>query len=175
MPSRSRMPVVLALIALAFVGTQLVLEHLGGGVRSHHLLNRPDLPAISNWLGLLTLPALGFALGMRIRRAGGFTAAVWTGLVASLLYGTALATGFEFGAGHLTQGLFLGLFVVAILAPVYRAECMVGFVAGMTFTFGAVLPFLVALVFAAISAAVRVGSRALLRRVRPGRAATGAR
>ena len=168
------MPVVLALIALAFVGVQLLLEHLGGGVRSHHLLNRPDLPAISNWLGLLTLPALGFVLGMRVRRLGGFTTAVWAGLVASLLYGTALATGFEFGARDLTQWLFLGLFVVATLAPVYRAECMAGFVAGMSFTFGAVLPFLIALVFAGISAAVRLGSRALLCLVRPGRTTPGA-
>lgn len=169
MTSRYRMPVLLTLAALAFVGTQLTLEHLGGGVQRHHLLNRADLPAISNWLGMLTLPALGLALGMRVRRLGGFTAPAVAGLVVAFLYGTALATGFELGAGGFTQALFLGLFAVAVLAPVYRAECLAGFVAGMTFTFGAVLPFGFALVFAGLSATVRFGIRALLRRVRAAR------
>ena len=92
---------------------------------------------------------------------------MWTGLVLSVLYGTALATGFEFGAEGVMQVLFLGLFGVAVLAPVYRAECIAGFVAGMAFTFGGVLPLLVALVFAAVSAIVRFGVRALWRIARP--------
>lgn len=166
MPTRFRMPLLFALIALAYVGVHLGIEHFDGGVQSHHLLNRADLPAVSNWLGLVTLPLLGFVLGLRVRRLGRFTTAVWTGLVVSFLYGTALATGFKFGAEAFTQALFFGLFALAVLAPVYRAECLAGFVAGMTLAFGAVLPFVIALVFAAFSAAVRFAFLALLRRVR---------
>lgn len=166
MPNRFRMPLLLALLALIYVGVYLALEHFGGGVQRHHLLNRADLPAVSNWLGLVTLPLLGFVLGLRARRLGRFTPAVWTGLVVSFLYGTALATGFKFGAEAFTQVLFFGLFALAVLAPVYRAECLAGFVAGMTVAFGAVLPFVIALVFGAFSAAVRFAFFALLRRVR---------
>src|SRR6056297_3560735 len=38
----------------------LVWEYTHGGVQSHHLLARPDLPAISNWWGLAILPFLGW-------------------------------------------------------------------------------------------------------------------
>lgn len=167
MPSSSRLLYTPALVGLAYAVVQLALEALDGGVQSHHLLNRPDLPAISNGFGLLTLPAIGLAVGLRARRLGRFTRPMWTGLVLSVLYGTALATGFEFGAEGVMQLLFLGLFGVAVLAPVYRAECIAGFVAGMAFTFGGVLPLLVALVFAAVSAIVRFGARALWRIARP--------
>lgn len=173
MPSSTRLLLVPAAIGLACAIVQLTLEALGGGIQSHHLLNRADMPAISNAFGLLTLPAIGLALGWRARRLGGFTRAMWAGLILSFLYGMALATGFEFGAQGLMQALFFGLFGVAILAPVYRAECIAGFVAGMAFTFGGVLPLLVALVFAALSAAVRFGVRALWRRIRPGAVGAG--
>ena len=167
MPSSSRLLLAPVAIALAYALAQLTTEAFGGGVQGHHLLNRADMPAISNGFGLLTLPAIGLALGWRARRAGGFTRTMWTGLILAFLYGTALATGFEFGAQALMQTLFLGLFLVAVLAPVYRAECIAGFVAGMAFTFGGVLPLLVALVFATISSVVRLGAGAVWRRVRP--------
>lgn len=167
--SPSRRLLAPALIGLAYACVQLTLEAFSGGVQSHHLLNRADLPAISNWLGLFTLPAIGLALGWRVHHAGGFTRAIWTGLIVSFLYGTAMAAGFKLGAEGITQGLFVGLFAVAILAPVYRAECIAGFVAGMAFTFGGVLPLLVALVFATLSVVVRFGIRAVWRRVHSAR------
>ena len=166
MPSSSHLLFIPALAGLLYACVQLALEWSGGGVQSHHLLNRADMPAISNWLGLLTLPAVGLAFGWRARRLGGVTRAMWAGLIVSFLYGMAMATGFKLGAGAVTQALFLGLFGVAILAPVYRAECIAGFVAGMAFTFGGVLPLIVALVFAGLSAAVRFGAHALWRRSR---------
>jgi len=166
MPAHSRL-FAPALIGLAYAIVQLTLEYFGGGIQRHHLLNRADLPAISNAWGLLTLPAIGLVLGWRMKRPGGFTHAVWAGLILSFLYGVAMATGFKLGAQGVTQALFVGLFAVAILAPVYRAECIAGFVAGMAFTFGGVLPLLVALVFAGYSAIVRFGGRALWRRLRP--------
>jgi hypothetical protein len=34
----------------------------------------------------------------------------------------------------------MGILLIALFYPIYRAECLLGFVLGMTFTFGAVLP-----------------------------------
>ena len=62
-----RFPILIPLAALVFAAAHLTYEHFTGGVRSHHVLNRPDLPAISNWFGLLTLPLLGVVLGLRVR------------------------------------------------------------------------------------------------------------
>ena len=70
MPSSSRLLYTPVLVGLAYAIAQLALEALDGGVQSHHLLNRPDLPAISNGFGLLTLPAIGLAVGLRARRLG---------------------------------------------------------------------------------------------------------
>lgn len=44
----------------AFIITSLFVlwEYSNGGVVTHHLLARPDLPGISNWWGLLTIPLL---------------------------------------------------------------------------------------------------------------------
>jgi hypothetical protein len=63
----NRFPVLMPVAGLAFAALHLAYEHFTGGVQSHNLLNRPDLPAISNWLGLVTLPLLGVVLGLRIR------------------------------------------------------------------------------------------------------------
>lgn len=173
MPSRYRTPALLAVATLLFAAAHLAFEHFNGGVRSHHLLDRADLPAISNWFGLIVLPALGALLGIRILRARAASArtrlpaGVWLGLVSGVAYGAALAVSFELGVSAFTSGLFLGLFLLAAALPIYRAECVLGFVLGMTFTFGAVLPTLVAAVFATISFVLRLGVRAVVAAVRP--------
>ena len=61
---------IIALITLAEL-LVLAWEYTHGGVKSHHLLNRPDLPAISNWWGALLLPILSwFLISSILRRAG---------------------------------------------------------------------------------------------------------
>ncbi|MEO8780207.1 MAG: hypothetical protein ABI389_16275, partial [Rhodanobacter sp.] len=60
---RYRLPAYFALALLVVEAALLVHEHYTSGVRSHHLLDRPDLPAISNWFGLIVMPVLGWLLG----------------------------------------------------------------------------------------------------------------
>jgi hypothetical protein len=62
-----------------------------------------------------------------------------------------------------------GVFVIALFYPVYRAECVLGFVIGMTFFLGAVLPMIAALVFAGIGAALYLGIRFIWSRTLSGR------
>jgi hypothetical protein len=171
----NRFPVLLPVAGFAFAAAHLAYEHFTGGVQSHNLLNRPDLPAISNWLGLVTLPLLGVVLGLRIRshpspaRFVGMPRPVLTALAGAFLYGGVLAASFELGASGITSVAFIGLFVVALALPVYRAEYVAGFVTGMTVTFGGVLPLLVATVVAVFSFVARFALRsigALLRKTR---------
>ena len=132
----------------------LAWYYFHGGVPAHHLLARADLPKISNWWGGLVLPLLTWWLLYRVDRrimrdSHGKssepqlrTSAVY-GFMGGLLFGILLSAFFSWGHSDLPVYLLYALFVVALFFPVYRAECFLGFVLGMTYTFGAVLPTLI--------------------------------
>jgi hypothetical protein len=154
----------------------LTWEHFNGGVASHYILNRSDMPAISNWWGALLLPALTWFLTGRVQRrialhSGAQEAAskphvsVVAGFVGSLLFGILLSASFINGYETIASYLFLGMFLLALLMPVYRAECVLGFVLGMAFVFGAVIPTVVGSVIAAVSAVIHLYVRPGLARL----------
>lgn len=68
----------------------------------------------------------------------------------------------SYGVAFVTHGepaatqVMLAILVASVLFPVYRAEYLFGFVLGMTFVFGPVLPALVASVPMLISAVSRL-------------------
>lgn len=157
-------------VLLAEIG-HLAWEHFHGGIASHHFLNRADMPAVSNGWGLLLLPAISWFLGgIALRRsiataaavtinapggqaeAAGLARGVFVGFFAGLLFGVSLAATFSLGYQDVTSIFFFGMLLLALVFRVYRAQCVLGFVLGMTFTFGAILPALVASVTAVISA-----------------------
>ena len=170
-------------VLLAEIG-HLAWEHFHGGIPSHHFLNRADMPAVSNAWGLLLLPAISWFLGgIALRRsiataaavtinvpggqaeAAGLARGVFVGFFAGLLFGASLAATFSLGYQDVTSILFFGMLLLALVFRVYRAECVLGFVLGMTFTFGAILPALVASVTAVISAVAHRVLYPLARRV----------
>jgi len=170
-------------VLLAEIG-HLAWEHFHGGIASHHFLNRADMPAVSNGWGLLLLPAISWFLGgIALRRsiataaaatinapggqaeAAGLARGVFVGFFAELLFGASLAATFSLGYQDVTSILFFGMLLLALVFRVYRAECVLGFVLGMTFTFGAILPALVASVTAVISAVAHWVLYPLARRV----------
>lgn len=141
----------------------LAWEHFHGGIHAHHFLQRADMPAIHNSWGLILLPALSWFVTGRIwKRVAlqspdgammkkSFRTAV-AGFVGALLFGILLAVSFASGNAAVTSYLFQALLVLALLLPVYRAECVLGFALGMTFTIGAVLPTFIGAIIAAVSA-----------------------
>lgn len=165
---------VLTVAALCAELFHLGWEHTHGGVLAHHLLNNPDLPAISNWWGALVIPLLTWWLVGRIqrsvmaRRRGQERGAIapWTGFVGAVVYGGALSTAFSLGSPTV-ELLFFALLALALVIRAWRAEFVLGFVLGMTFVFGAVLPTLIAGVIAALSWLVHAGVGAVWRRLRP--------
>jgi hypothetical protein len=176
-------PALQSRLILSTCGFVAEVAHLGweythGGVVAHHLLANPDLPAISNWWGLLVVPLLVWFLVGRIQRraatlvqAGSrerFRTIAQARFGVSLLWGGALALAFTLGHPSVTW-IFFGAFAAALLARAWRAEYVLGFVLGMSFTFGAVLPLLVASVIAACSFAVHLLLGTALRLLRVGR------
>jgi hypothetical protein len=141
----------------------LAWDHYHGGVPSHHILHREDLPAISNWWGGLLLPLLTWFLLYRIQKrlvrdnvekskVPKHLENILYGFTGALFYGILLSVFFSFGYSDISGYMLIGLFLLALSFPIYRAECMLGFVIGMTFTFGAVLPTAVGSILALIGA-----------------------
>jgi hypothetical protein len=151
----------------------LTWEHFNGGAVSHHILDRSDLPAISNWWSGLLIPALTWFLIGRIQKrlALHYTVeqttstppvSVIAGFVGSLFFGILLSVSFTSGYETVSSYLFLSMILLALLLPVYRAECVLGFVLGMTFTFGAVLPTAIGSIIAVVSAVIHLCVRPVL-------------
>jgi hypothetical protein len=161
----------LALAALALLAEALHLgwEALHGGIVSHHLLQRADLPALSNAWGLLVLPALAAWAARRWprgpARARHWLPVAW-GFALPLALGAALSLAFGWQLQALTEALFFTLLLLALLLPAHRPESLFGFVWGMSWTFGAVLPALIGVVLAALSWGVRGLARITWRAIR---------
>lgn len=149
----------------------LAWQHMHGGVPAHHLLADPGLPAISNWWGLAILPPLGWFLVGRIEGRSNPGPAL-KGLLGAALFGASLSLAFAFGRADLCEYLVMALLPLALLYPVYRAECVLGFVLSMSLVFGPVLPVIVGAVLAVAGYVLFAGSRqlaaSLKRLVRPG-------
>lgn len=173
--SASRRRILLTLLALCAELALLAREHLHGGVLSHHLLANPDLPAVSNWWGLLLVPLLTWWTVGRIERrvrlaASGGSALKPAPLVAflcALAYGAALAALFAAGS-PLVDYVFFGLLALALVVRLWHAEYLLGFVLAMSWVAGPVLPAMFGTVIALFSWLVHTAARALWRRVRPG-------
>lgn len=48
---KQRKRFLLTLVVVLCIWSLLIWQHFHGGVPSHHLLHRSDLPAVSNWWG----------------------------------------------------------------------------------------------------------------------------
>jgi hypothetical protein len=91
-------------------------------------------------------------------------------LLGALSVGVALSASFALEYDAAASGVFFTAVAIGLVLPTYRAEYVFGFVLGMTFVFGPVLPLIAASIAGGISATahliVRPGFSSLLRWVR---------
>lgn len=136
--------------ALIFTSLCLLWEHLNGGVITHHLLARQDMPGISNWWGLLTLPTLtwiSFSLiHKRQRQNPELEKTIIRRYIAAFVYGLIASILWELNLDEILPFYILLPLPIAFFIPLHRPEYLLGFVLGMLFTFGGILPILVGLV-----------------------------
>jgi hypothetical protein len=133
---------LLIAVATLYIAMLLGIEHLQGGVVSHHVLQRDDMPAISNWWGLLLVPVLSwFLTGFMYQRVvTSYPTSLLAGFAAALLFGITLSMFFQAGQTQVLFYMMLSLPLFALLFPLYRAEYLLGFVLAMSYSFGAILP-----------------------------------
>jgi hypothetical protein len=138
------------ILVTVFIWALLLWDHFHGGVPSHHLLQNKDLPSFSNWWGGVLLPLLTWFLlyrsQVRLAKEGSSSAlqsSFVVYFVGALLFGIVLSVFFTLGNQDVPFYMLVGLLILAFFLPIYRAECLLGFAIGMTFTFGGVLPILI--------------------------------
>ena len=144
------------------VGVFTLLEYLNGGVASHHLLAREDLPEISNWWGLLTVPILTWVVHSMINKRSEIESQANQNFkrnnnitqkrfLLALLFGISISVLWELGLENVLQYFILIPIVIAVFKPVHYPEFLLAFVIGMIYTFGGILPIIIGLVLMTIS------------------------
>ncbi len=135
----------------------LLWKHFHGGVPAHHLLHRQDMPQISDWWSGLLIPLLTLFLTYRIQIRLSrnedylkFSTVALYPFLSALFYGILLSLTFSMGYSSITGYLFVGILLLSLFFPVYQAAYLLGFVLGMTITFGAVISTLAGVIFAVI-------------------------
>lgn len=138
--------ILTAVITFLILG-MLLLEHFRGGVISHHLLANEDLPKISNWWGILTIPVISWFSLSNLQKRNlrnkneqtpisksqlyGFIGAFLFGIIMTILFYSSL---------EIHKYLLLFTFTLALFIPIYRPEYYLGFILSMAYGFGGVLP-----------------------------------
>ncbi len=150
-----RLRISLTVLVTLAIWSLLIWQHFHAGVPAHHLFQNPDLPRMSNWFGGLLLPVLTCGLlGLSRRRIVATDSGlkpVIIGLVAGLVFGVGMSVTFFGGYQSITSYLFFSLLPLALFLPVYRPECLLGFILGMSTAFGAVLPTLFGFIMALVT------------------------
>ncbi|WP_293294665.1 hypothetical protein [Allomuricauda sp.] len=144
-----RTKLILTAAATLLMSIMLLLEYLRGGINSYHPLGNKDLPMISNWLGLLTIPLFSWLSlsNLQMRNKGEnnkqkpISKSQFYGFIGGVLFGI-ITTIFFYAKLGLNSHLLIASFVLALFLPIYRAEYYFGYVIGMIYGFGGVLPIL---------------------------------
>jgi hypothetical protein len=135
-------------IISVFIWGLLAWNYFHGGVPSHHILNKKNLPEISNWWGGIWLPVFAWIVMFRIQKrenltiknVSDFPLKIIYGFVGSLIIGISIATLFLLEFNEFLGYFLPSILIIALFYPIYYSECFLGFVLGMTYTFGAILP-----------------------------------
>ena len=150
------------LLAVLFLQVGLLTwEYFNGGIATHHLLMREDLPGFSNLWGIAILPLLVWLTGESAKKRLSLLLetselskekqkiAVTFGTIffLSLLQSIVFYMGFH----DLAKYILFGFILVGLFIPLYRMEAITGYVIGACITSGPVMPFVGVVLFGLVS------------------------
>lgn len=137
----------------------LLWDYFHDGVPSHHFLANKNLPKVSNWWGIITLPLAFAFLFYRIQRRE-FTnsnsidkkriAHLILHFGMAFLYALIIAVAFSNGNSSVSSFFFFGIFALGLFFPLHKSEFCLGFILGLSYTFGGVLPLVICFFLAII-------------------------
>ncbi len=144
------------LITLGFI----LREYFTDGVITHHLLARDDLPGFTNWLGLVTVPLLfiigSILINKRLNKPDKQDEPIVSRFLIAFIFGLTISICWALDLEIILPYFILLPLVVAIVKPVHFPECLMGFVIGMLFSFGGILPIIIGTVLLILSFLIHV-------------------
>lgn len=150
----------------------MLWQYFHVGIPSHHFLADESMPKVSNAWGALTIPIttvfLFFRMGKRLFAQSDsipFPMPSLMGFVGALLLGFALGMSLLYGWTVFLDNVPFLIFGLALFFPTYRSEYFLGFVLGLTYFIGGVLPVVVGAVFLVVSAVIYLLIRPLILRL----------
>jgi hypothetical protein len=166
-----KLRLIITLVVSILIFSLLIWNYFHGGVASHHILDKKNLPAISNWWSGIWLPILTWILLTRIKNkiekqtdSGGQYKSLMTNILVrfaiGLIFGIILSVSFIYNFKPFLDNVLYLLLIISFLIPIFFSEFMLGFVLGMTYVFGAILPTAFILIMA-------VGGFVIYRLIRP--------
>lgn len=143
-------PILTLLVTLLIVGL-LLWEHFHGGVPKHHILQRKELPEISNWWGGLLLPVLTWFLLGRVQKRidkqlfigsepKNYRFQIMGYFISGLCLAILLVIAFINNYTPFLENVPYIFLMISLFIPIYFSEFILGFILGMSYTFGVILP-----------------------------------
>lgn len=153
--------VYITIIITILISGLLIWEYFHGGVPSHHILQQKDLPEISNWWGILLLPVLSWILlgriekriykqGLLIQKSKNQSKKIGGLFLLGMLLGILIVVSFTNGYQFILDNVLYIFLALSLMLPLYYSEFILGFVLGMVYTFGTILPTIFILLIAAL-------------------------
>jgi hypothetical protein len=155
-------------ILSALIASILTWQYFHEGVPAHHILRRSDLPAISNWWGLLLIPVLAWiTLGKIQERVMSQNSLRRSSLLffAGLVLGASISIAFNNNYKPFMDNILFVFLGLSLFMPIFMSEFILGFVLAMSLTFGAILPTVFIIIFSLIGFVIFKISRLLWKRL----------
>ncbi len=150
----------------------LLWQYFHDGIPSHHFLADKTLPLISNAWGALVIPITTWFLLFRVEKrlfsqsdTIAFPKHTLSGFLSALLFAVVLGIAIVYGFETFSSYSPLIIFSLALFFPTYKAEYFLGFILGLTYFIGGVLPVVVGSIFLLISALLYLLIRPLMLRL----------
>ena len=150
---RTKILVTLAVIVL--MNGWLLWQFFHGGVPSHHILHQKDLPEISDWWGGLLLPILTWILLSKtqsrlLKQPESQKSKIIVLFLAGLVLAIAIVISFTNDYKFFLDNVPYIFLLLSLIIPIYYSEFILGFILGMTYTFGVILPTAFVLILSGI-------------------------
>jgi hypothetical protein len=145
--------IVFTVIIAVLIWGNLIWNYFNDGVPSHHILDNKDLPTISNWWGGIVVPVITWFLLLRIAKrvnndsspSNKLSTTIYN-FLAAVVFGVLISYFFSIGSEVPSYLLMLAM-LLSFFIPLFKAEFLLGFIVGMTYTFGGILPVAFGIIF----------------------------
>ena len=145
-------------IVTILIWGHLAWDYFHEGVPTHHILHREDLPGISNWWGGIVLPLFTWFLLYLIKNRmnendksniNSNSIHFVNRFLGAFVFGILLSFFFAIGS-DIPGYMMIGIIPLSFFIPLYLPEYLLGFVLGMSYTFGAILPLGIGIILTVI-------------------------